>query len=454
MDTTVATETTDTTEPTDTTDTTYTTDTALTPEAALAATIAAWCPGYASRWCAAAVGTCGCDAAPGFPDEVACRASFEARCRTDLSAYLEVAQGGQAVFHPEAAATCLAALEPVIAACLLLPNDVYFIACPILQPPGGFGDLPRAGEPCQGTCASGLRCGSAGKCQVPGGLDAACADLPDCGLDLVCAGASEAGPGTCVAPALGDSGDVCTPNSGCGGDTSCAASARKTCIDPAAGRPCRFDDACRTGEFCVFVADATVGACTPVPGDGQPCGNGTYCAAGLGCDMVSGECAALPGNGGACALGSFGPFLCAAGLGCLDGVCGPLPGLGEGCAIGQPGCADGLACAFEPDGSFCREPVGAGGVCQNDVTCMAGFFCDYSRNECAASYPPGVACRNGNECGDGVCLPDANFTFRCAARPGVGGECFLDDCAEGLRCETPYKEGACVPTVLCSALRF
>lgn len=425
-----------------------------TPEEALAATADAWCPGYASRWCTAAAGPCGCSVAPGFPDDATCRASFEARCRNDLASYLGVAQEGQAVFHPEAAAGCLEVLGSLFEACLLLPNDLFFIACPILQPPGGFVDLPGAGDPCQGTCALGLRCGSDGICRTPAGEGAACTALPDCGPELVCQGAAEASQGNCAAPDFSLSAKPCASPDDCGGDTNCLASLRKACIEPAAGRPCRYDNACKDGEFCVFAGDPAVGTCTPVPGAGEPCGNGSYCAEGLGCDMMSGNCAALPSDGEACALGSAGPFLCAPGLGCLDGVCGPLPGLDEACAIGQPSCVDGLGCAFEPEGSFCREPVGAGGACQNDVTCKDGFFCDYDHNACTADYAPGTPCKAGNECGDGVCLPDVSFVFRCAPKPGVGGECFLDDCAAGLRCETPYTQGACVPAVFCSSLRF
>ncbi len=429
-------------------------DVGPTPEAALEATIDAWCPGYASRWCSAAFGRCGCDLAPGFPDETTCRASFEARCRNDLSSYLEVAQGGQAVFHPEVAPDCLNVLGALIDGCLLLPNDLFFIECPILQPPGGFVDLPGDGAACQGTCALGLRCGSDGLCQVPGSVGASCRDLADCGPELVCQGATEESAGTCQSPDFSLAGNSCASPDDCGGDTNCMASLRKVCIEPAAGRPCRYDNACRDGEFCVFGPDQDTGTCTPVPGAGEPCGNGTYCADGLGCDMQTNNCAALPGAGEACALGSTGPFLCAPGLGCLDGVCGTLPALDEPCAIGAPSCADGLGCAFEPEGSFCREPVGAGGVCQNDATCKTGFFCDFGTNTCAASQAPGTPCSDGNECGDGVCVPDATFTFRCAPRSGVGGECFLEDCADGLRCETPYTQGACVPAVFCRSLRF
>lgn len=427
-------------------------DVGSSPEEALEALVAAFCPGYAERWCDNAAGECGCDAAPGFPEPEACKASFRARCRTELGSYLEVVRGGQANYRPEAAASCLEVLGGLLDRCMLMPNDLFFVSCPILSPPGGWGELlPGSGEPCEGPCASGYRCGSDGICRVPGAASASCEDLRDCAAELVCA-ASDGGASSCRAPELDATGRACTGPDACDGDTSCMASVRKECVAPEAGQVCRYDDDCIDGEYCVL--DGETGSCTPAPGEGLACGNGAVCAAGLACDLESSLCGPLPETGEPCGLGPLGPFLCADGLGCLDGLCGTLPGLGEPCAIGTPGCAPGLGCAFEAEGSFCREPAAEGAECQNDVTCADGLYCEFSENRCRADRAVGEPCANGNECGEGACLPDESFAFRCAERPGLGQACFLDECAEGLRCRTPYEAGACVPTVFCRALTF
>lgn len=429
-------------------------DVAMTPEEGLEALVAAFCPGYAERWCGNAAGACGCDAAPGFPEPEVCRASFEARCSKELASYLEAARGGQAVYRPEAAAGCLEVLGGLLDRCMLMPNDLFFVSCPILSPPGGWGEmLPGQGQPCEGICASGLRCGSEGVCEAPGDVSAACADVRDCAPELACGPALE-GAGTCQAPDFEASGDACAHPSECGGHTSCYASVRKVCIAPEPRKVCRWDEDCVDGEYCVVITDAPEGVCTPVPGDGEACGNGAICEAGLACDMGTSLCGPLPGMGEPCGLGPEGPFLCDGGLGCLDGVCGDMPGLGEPCAIGQPNCEPGLGCAFEAEGSFCRERAGEGAECQNDVTCREGFYCEFSENRCRADRAVGEPCVNGNECGEGACLPDEHFEFRCAATPRLGEECFLDECAEGLRCRTPYAAGACVPAVFCRALTF
>jgi hypothetical protein len=428
---------------------------ALSPEEALEATIAALCPGYAERYCTAASTTCGCIDAPGFPDAEACLASFEASCRQQLSSYLRAAQEGQAVFHPEAAPLCFDALEPLIDACLLLPSDIFFVSCPILSPPGGFGPLPGEGEPCDLPCAAGLRCGLDGLCRTPGEEGDACSILPDCAPDLTCNLPPDGGEGTCARLDLTGQGDACTGPDECNGDTQCLASVRKVCVEPDAGIGCQYDEECRDGEYCA-IPEGRSGTCTPAPGATEPCGNGVACEAGLGCNLTTTVCEALPEEGSPCAAGPDGPFLCAAGLGCFsDDGCAPLPGLGEECSIGLPNCEEGLACAFEVDGSFCREPVGEGEACENDPSCEAGLFCNFEEGLCRAHFAEGDACSAGNECGpEGACLPDATFVFRCAPAPGEGDTCFLDECTDDLRCKTPFSAGACVPEVFCGALDF
>ena len=427
-------------------------DVVLTPEQGLEALVAAWCPGYARSWCENAAATCGCNSAPGFPEPAACRATFEARCRSELGSYLEVVRGGQAVYRPEAAEACLGVLEGLLDRCMLMPNDLFFVSCPILSPPGGFTGLPGEGQACEGTCASGLRCGSEGLCETPGAASAACADLRDCAPELTCSATFEV-PGTCHAPVFALTGSPCTTPDDCTGDLSCFASARKVCVAPVSGQACKYDDDCVADEYCVLGA-GDWGTCTPAPGDGDACGNGAVCRTGLACNMETTLCGPLPRAGEPCGLGPMGPMLCAEGLACLDRGCGDMPGRDEPCGIGSPNCGPGLGCAFEPEGSFCREPVGDGERCENDATCKDGFFCNFAEGLCRADLALGQVCVNGNECGEGACLPDATFTFRCAATPGLGDACFIDECTAGLRCRTPYTAGACVPDVFCRALRF
>jgi len=234
------------------------------------------------------------------------------------------------------------------------------------------------------------------------------------------------------------------------------ASVRKVCVEPDPGIDCNFDTDCRLTEYCVIPEGPdTSGTCTPAPGATEPCGNGVTCEAGLGCNLSSTLCEALPEESSPCAAGPQGPFLCAAGLGCFPDACAPLPGLGEECSIGLPNCEAGLACAFEVDGSICREPVGEGEGCANDASCQEGLFCNFEEGLCRNHYDEGDPCSAGNECGpEGACLPDATFLFRCAPAPAKGGTCFLDECISDLRCKTPFNAGACVPEVFCGAVAF
>ena len=96
---------------------------------------------------------------------------------------------------------------------------------------------------------------------------------------------------------------------------------------------------------------------------------------------------------------------------------------------------------------MCVVPKGAGGVCQNDGACAPGTHCDYGLGACAADYPTGQSCKDGNECGPGgTCSPASNGAFACAPTPGAGQSC-LFDCQEGLTCATDPVGAACVPEI-------
>lgn len=414
-----------------------------TPAAGLEATIAALCPGYAAAYCEA---DCGCAQAPGFPDD--CVAAFSASCAAMVTQYAVLVDSGQAVFKPEGAATCLESFAPLAAACVPIPSDLFFFVCPILAPPGGFPPLPGLDEACEGPCATGLRCGTDRTCLTPGATGATCASDYDCELTLVCA------EGQCAAPRHGDIGERCEDSDGCGGDTGCLASAHMVCRAPVAGGPCRSDDDCPSGAWCDD--SAASGTCEPGGAVGEPCGNGIVCQEGLACDASDSLCGPFPTAGEPCAQGRFGPFLCAAGLVCLESrTCGEAPAEGEPCGLGEPRCAAGLGCAYGAEGSTCNAKVDAGAYCDNDDTCGDGLFCDFGANACMPFLARGELCTDGNECGPGgSCLPDAGFTaFRCADEPKLGEGCFLEDCAQGLICRTPYEAGVCAPT-LCTIMRF
>jgi hypothetical protein len=414
-----------------------------TPEEALEDAIRALCPDYAERWCAAAA-ACDCDAAPGFPED--CAASFEGACAAQLTGFLPAVRGGEAVFRPIAAAECLEAFGEVFAACVPMGADLFFVVCPIISPAAGWSGLPRLGEACSGQCAAGLRCGSAGACVEPGTNGMDCGASVDCAPTLLCV------DGKCRPPNHVASGEPCSAPGTCTGDLECLASSRKICEAAVSGGPCTYSEDCPTGEYCVLSPEGT-GVCTTLPAQSQPCGDGVLCAEGLAC-ADTGTCEALPSAGSPCGLGRFGPLLCGAGLACNNGVCGAVPGLGEPCAMGVPACAAGLGCAFETEGSFCREPVGDGGPCQNDAACASGHFCNFAENLCRPVRAVGEPCKDGNECGPaGACLPDEVFSFRCAPVPGVGDACFLDECAGDAKCRSPYAEGACVPA-LCGMMSF
>lgn len=403
-----------------------------------------WCAGAADIYCAAAP-TCGCGAAPGFPETAACASAYVAQCRDQLEQYREPVLNGNAVVSLQGITPCLAAMTTRAEGCVTIPGDTFFIDCPIITPPGGFGALPGEGVACGegGLCALGLRCDALGTCRVPGDSGADCEGPSECRAELSCVAEQ------CAAPDLADLGQVCASPEGCDGDTGCLRSSDRICETIIAGQACVFDGDCLASQYC----DGATTLCTDKPASG-PCGNGAACAVGTACGGDPRECRALPTAGQECADGSSGPVMCATGLACNNNICGELPAEGDACAIGEPACGPGLGCAFESEGSFCRVPAPADSACQNDATCASGLFCDFGTGTCQAFLARGDACSDGNECGPGAaCLPNENNLFECADEPGVGGRCFIGDCAAGLACHFVHDEGACVRR-FCAALDF
>ncbi len=245
-------------------------------------------------------------------------------------------------------------------------------------------------------------------------------------------GSADGGSGVMDASAA-DAGDAASGHMDASAADAGDAASGHVCVNVSlVGQPCGNTDDCDPASYCLG------GSCLARPGVGEPCGDGVYCAEGLGCDfdLAGGGsmlCAPLPGEGEPCALSETGPSLCAPGLGCRMLTCGPLPGEGEPCTVDNR-CAGDLGCDFRTDGSFCAPRRAAGEACASDAICAAGTYCDFGSMRCTPYEANGTTCSDGNECGPmGSCVPDASGRFRCVTLPGAGEPCFFD-CAPGLTC--------------------
>ncbi len=462
------------------------------PAAQLAALDEAYCRPMAEEACDAAL-ACGCATAlPAFPDRAACVTAWRERCVGRLAQWQGDLASGAVRACPEAAARCVGAYRPLLRGCLRsMPEETLPAGCvqlfsvdtrpgqvcplPGIGCDGGRGicspydgkcapGVPGPDEPCEGVCQDGLVCGNAGLC-VPGALGDACQDRRDCQSSLTCVAGTCQAPGLlhdacgldaeCL-PGLRCDEDACaTPPATCDGpavcgqNATCVASAARLCVlRDGVGEPCE-GDSCAAGAWC----DGDT--CAALPGDTEPCLDGVRCAPGLACGTTSGLCAPLPGDQEPCALDETGPFVCADGLACLGERCGPLPARGETCGSGNHACAEGLGCSFNTDGtSTCEPRVGPGEPCTNDRQCLAGSYCEFSLNLCAAHLPAGEPCDDGNECGpDGSCVnTGAGGAFECAPMPGPGEACFLE-CEAQAVCRFTADLGACVPPV-CAEIPF
>ncbi len=445
--------------------------------------VADYCAPLAALVCARG-SSCGCSAITpsGAFDTAACVSAFTAECM-DAYAPVEAAiQAGEARVDGERVAECIALVMTSTPSCEAPRGAVTLGLCPawftgdaalgapcafpICGDGAGFCDQgtcvprPGSGDPCDGLeCEPGLLC-IEGTCGAPGSPSDACVTDDACAPPLRCLA------GACAA--LSSTGGPCTDDAGCAvglvcGTNGCEAAPPPPCADAAdcgnlsacvtvprcatpvaVGGVCSGDPGCEAGLFC------DNGLCAALPGDGEPCQNGTLCAPGLACAMDFGDCAPLPGDGAPCAFGPNGPNQCATGLGCVDGTCGPMPGLNEPCTVDNR-CEAPLACDFTAQGSFCVAQKALGGACQNDQVCGTGLHCDFAVGACAADFAVGAACSVGNECGvTQVCLPNDGLGLACAPMPGLGDAC-LFDCEAGLFCGIDAADAVCVPG-LCNAL--
>lgn len=432
--------------------------------------LAAYCQPLANHLCAEAA-RCGCgDAIPGgMLDGPACSSRWLDRCIRSYAPY--VAAG--AVIDPARAAACAQRIATESAPCGRLDALVARALCE----PFAVDPAPLGGNCSSPYCADGAGYCLGGTCVTRTSSGGACGDELSCQTGLACLGGhclpllpanAACSEETCAPPLhcvegscrpLGAVGASCNDSSACGVGLQCTdghCAVHASCADGICGRDaqcggarachvrtgtsaCDHDQDCAIGRYC----DDAVHQCTALPGQGDSCARGTLCQSGLACSLDNGNCGPIPGLGQPCALGELGPFICEAGLGCLEGLCAALPGQGMACTTDNH-CATGLACDFTPAGSFCVTPKVEGGACQADLVCADGFHCG-REGTCTADLPAGAPCEVGNECA-GICGRDPSGGLSCQPRPLEDGAClFDDDCPSGLVCTTTSP--VCVPPI-------
>jgi hypothetical protein len=331
----------------------------------------------------------------------------------------------------------------------------------------GFG-CQDPNTPCnvpgkQGACAQGtLKCASGGnyKCEPPVGVPTA-TDNCD-GTDSNCDGIID---------------DGCN-------QTECTSGETRSCYDGPAGTAgvaaCRAGTQTCTGGFwgacegqvlpAPEVCNAKDDDCNGHPDDGNLCGSGRTCTAGVclptscnnenahcpdGYSCSAGTCVAVPCEGG---VACTAPEVCRTGAcldPCSDVTCGPgsacSGGLctAGGCAL--TGCSSGEACVNGtcisdpcagvscPTGTFCRL-----GDCVRScsyVDCPPGSTCD-ADGFCANCSP---ACGAGETCVNGSCVPGACEGITCAGNQVChDGSCIDDPCMHVICPEGTCQLGQCM----------
>jgi hypothetical protein len=447
--------------------------------------VALYCGARAARACQR-FAACACPVPPDITlTDALCVARVSASCEADFAVWKPSIDAGAVVFDAAAVGPCLDALDAwsspcerpreVPLACLGVLSTAEPIGAPCSYPfcasgagvcdgPGALcRPLPPKGEPCASTCSEGLVC-VAGLCESPvseGGacqVDETCAPPLRC-LSGMCGPARPEGSNCSAVPDACESGLVCQEGTcqkpavpcaseqDCGHLGHCVQPSKSRCRPPApVGSSCASTPECLPGLYC----DTDARLCAASPAEGAPCAQGAYCAAGLACHALDQVCVPIPLAGEPCAVGAESPFVCAAGLACVDNLCAAPPTAGQPCAGGNV-CAAGLGCDFQANGSFCVAPRPEKGPCQNDQVCQAGLHCSFASGGCAQDLPAGAACQEGNECGPaGTCFPDEVGTFRCAPRPAEGETC-LFDCLPGLACHAELLPRVCTADA-CSAV--
>jgi hypothetical protein len=154
------------------------------------------------------------------------------------------------------------------------------------------------------------------------------------------------------------------------------------------GSPCSASVQCQSGTCLAGVfpigssGTPPCGTCTPVIANGQPCGRGETCGPGSACTYPLTCVAIASGTEGAhCDANAA---LCNPGLYCnASGMCTPFGSQGEPCVTNTTDtntvCAPSLRCvpgSQDRTSGTCRSRSAAGGPCQQDDDCAAGFSCD------------------------------------------------------------------------------
>lgn len=169
---------------------------------------------------------------------------------------------------------------------------------------------------------------------------------------------------------------------GCDGDQECLPGLEcfgDICTDmPGEGQPC-LQGSCKDDHFC-GVDDL----CHRYRAAGQPCPEGDYaCDSDLYCDARSDTCAPYISRGGDCAHDNYA---CDSDLYCSPATqtCQSYPGSGQSCEDSGGDCTDDHYC---DTGLVCQAQQGEGASCTGDEQCLSwdcvGSACEAdSENSC------------------------------------------------------------------------
>ncbi|MFM2153313.1 MAG: hypothetical protein RL199_1748, partial [Pseudomonadota bacterium] len=305
------------------------------------------------------------------------------------------------------------------------------------------------GVPCglQRVCASASDCAGDALCRPPTGenSDATCGKVScrcvplgaigqSCGTDVHCAS------GRCVFPAGGGAAGKCEP-------TTCADGVRNgdeggpDCGGSKCTARCDVGAACRVAGDCESGATCRAGFCyQPATKAGEACTADADCAAPMFCKGRTAKvCTAPQGAGETCTAGSQ----CQAGLVCNArlGQCAGLQLATAGCAV-TADCAAGLFCKNRA----CTAPQAAGATCSASSECDTGLVCSSTTRKCATAIADGAGCKADVDCAAGLFCGGPATAKTCRGTPGaVDAGCSAGrDCAS-LVCS---KAGRCVAATL------
>lgn len=302
--------------------------------------VADYCARYADVACTAGL-ACGClDEAGG--SQSLCEAYVAADCQTEVA---EPVARGALAFDAVRAGQCIAAIQRIVADCVLSDTDVELYLASHCED-FTTGRL-QAGAACtdDGECVTPLECRSEACTALPIAgqpclAGSACADRHFCDSGHVCR-AEIAADGSCEGEATG-----------CGDDLYCDNRTSTCQPDIVLGGACAHATwACDGDLYC----DDRVGTCQPYATAGQSCAHASWaCAAHLKCNTST-------------------------------SLCEPYPGVGQSCADTSGECAPDLYCDAS---AVCRSPGPVGATCAHDAECQSDSCSDgVCSNETESSCP-------------------------------------------------------------------